>query len=59
MESFTFVERDIESSSGFRLFNDVLDLNSAKMADPDLQYIKALRKAFPELIVSAVPASNV
>ena len=58
MESFTFIERDIESSSGFRLFDDVVDLNSAKMADPDLQYIEALRKAFPELIVSAIPASN-
>lgn len=59
MEPFTFIESTVGSSTPFSLFEENVRLTSAKTADHDLQYITALRKAFPELIVTASPASNV
>ena len=58
MEPFTLVE-ETGSSGPHHLFDDVLELQSAKTADHDLQYIAALRKANPELIVTAIPTYNV
>jgi hypothetical protein len=43
----------------YQLFDDVLELSSARTADHDLQYLTALRAAFPEMIVTAIPANNV
>lgn len=43
----------------YQLFDDILDLSSAKTADHDIHYITSLRAAFPEMIVTAIPAQNV
>lgn len=43
----------------FHLFDNVLKLNSAETADHDLQYVSALRKAYPEMVVTVIPARNV
>ncbi|KAK5164038.1 uncharacterized protein LTR77_010129 [Saxophila tyrrhenica] len=65
MEPFSIIEKleqptPSSSDSGpHHLFNDVLNLTSAKTADHDLQYIAALREANPGMIVTAIPASNV
>lgn len=59
MEPFTFIESSIGSSSPLNLFDENARLTSAKTADHDLQYIVALRNAFPELIVTGCPANNV
>lgn len=59
MEPFTFIEKSLDSSKPFHLFDKNVELTSAKTADHDLQYITALRKAFPELIVTACPINNV
>lgn len=53
-EPFTLVEQP-ESS---RLFDSFQDLNSAKSADHDLQYLSTLRKAFPEYVVTSIPNGN-
>lgn len=53
-EPFTLVER----SGPHHLFDDFQDLTSAKTADHDIQYLTALRKAHPELIVTSTPATN-
>lgn len=58
MEPFTFIESTVGSNTPFNLFDENVRLTSAKNADHDLQYIKALRKAFPELIVTACPSNN-
>ena len=58
MEPFTLIERTARPGP-HHLFDDVVRLTSAKTADHDLQYIAALREANPEMIVTAVPASNV
>ena len=57
-EPFTLVEENT-SSGPHQLFDDVADLSSAKSADHDLQYVAALRKANPEMIVTTIPAYNV
>lgn len=43
----------------YHLFDDVLDLTSAKTADHDLQYLTALRASFPSMIVTAIPVPNI
>ena len=58
MEPFTLIEESKENGP-FHLFNNVLKLNSAETADHDLQYVAALRAAYPEMIVTVIPARNV
>lgn len=58
-EPFTFIEKRAISATPFHLFDKQLELTSAKTADHDLHYIVALRKAFPDLIVTACPTNNV
>ena len=58
MESFTLVERTA-SSEPHRLFDDVAELESAKTADHDLQYIVSLRENNPGMIVTVIPTSNI
>lgn len=43
----------------YHLFDDVLHLTSAKTADHDLQYLTALRAAFPSMVVTAIPTTNI
>lgn len=43
----------------YHLFDDVLDLTSAKTADHDLQYLTALRASFPSMIITAIPIPNI
>lgn len=57
-QPFTSIE-DINRASPHQLFDDVLDLTSAKTADHDLQYVTALRAANPDMVVTAVPTSNI
>ena len=59
LEPFTLIEETNHGSRPHRLHNDVLDLTSAKTADHDLQYVDILRKANPDMIVTAIPANNV
>nr|POE51665.1 putative atpase yjob [Quercus suber] len=58
MEPFTLIEES-SGSKPYRLFNDVVELNSAKTADHDIQYVVALREAYPEMIVTCVPRANI
>lgn len=51
-------EREQEQEP-YHLFDDVLDLTSAKTADHDLQYLTALRASFPSMIVTAIPVPNI
>lgn len=59
------VEEEGEEEEGeqeqepYHLFDDVLDLTSAKTADHDLQYLTALRASFPSMIVTAIPIPNI
>jgi len=53
-EPFTLVEE----SAPTRLFDTFQDLTSAKTADHDIQFLAALRKAFPDHVVTAVPTAN-
>jgi transitional endoplasmic reticulum ATPase len=57
-EPFTLIEESA-SSGPHHLFDNVADLSSAKTADHDLQYVAALRKANPEMIVTSIPTINV
>jgi transitional endoplasmic reticulum ATPase len=57
-EPFTLIEEST-SSGPHHLFDNVADLSSAKTADHDLQYVAALRRANPEMIVTSIPAINV
>lgn len=54
MEPFTL----IEESGPSRLYDTFQDITSAKIADNDIQYLTALRKSFPECIVTCVPTAN-
>lgn len=58
MEPFTLIEESGKRAGPHRLFEDVAERESAKTADHDLQYLAALREANPEMIVTAVPRSN-
>lgn len=58
-EPFTLVEESGHNKGPHHLFSDVTDLSSAKTADHDLQYVVALRKANPDMIVTALPGTNV
>nr|POE63717.1 putative atpase yjob [Quercus suber] len=58
MEPFTLIEES-SGSKPYRLFDDVVELNSAKTADHDIQYVVALREANPEMIVTCVPGGNI
>lgn len=53
-EPFTLVE---EPSSS-RLFDTFQEITSAKTADHDIQYLTALRRSFPEYVVTSIPAGN-
>lgn len=53
-EPFTLVEE----SASLKLFDTFRDLNSAKVADPDIQYQAVLREAYPYHIATAIPTSN-
>ncbi|UJO16064.1 hypothetical protein CLAFUW4_10132 [Fulvia fulva] len=57
-EPFTLIEEQ-NHNAPYRLWDDVLDLNSAKSADHDLQYAEHLRRAFPGYIVTGIPAGNI
>lgn len=57
-EPFTLIEETRERGPQ-HLFDNVVDSSSAKMADHDLVYLAALRKANPEMIVTCIPAFNV
>jgi hypothetical protein len=57
-DDFTFIE-DEGHRGPPQLFPDYKDLTSAKIADPDVQMVTALRAKHPELIVTSVPAGNV
>ncbi|EME39296.1 hypothetical protein DOTSEDRAFT_75125 [Dothistroma septosporum NZE10] len=58
IEPFTLVEEQ-QDDGPYQLFKDVLDLNSARSADHDLQYVNHLRNEFPDYIVTGVPAANI
>lgn len=59
-EPFTLVEETADRGPHqHHLFDNVTELSSAKTADHDLQYVAALRKANPEMIVTSIPAMNV
>lgn len=58
MEPFTLIEEPT-GSGPHHLFDDVLDLNSAKTADHDFQYVAALRRANPGTIVTTIPGTNI
>ena len=58
-EPFTLIEENVNSGGPHHLFDNVADLSSAKTADQDLQYVAALRKANPEMIVTSTPVNNV
>jgi transitional endoplasmic reticulum ATPase len=49
MEPFNIIEKaeDATSSGPHHLFDNVVELTSAKTADHDLQYVVALREANP------------
>lgn len=57
-QPFTSLE-DINRASPHQLFDDVLELTSARTADHDLQYVTALRAANPDMIVTAIPSGNI
>lgn len=54
LEPFTL----IEETSSSHLYDTFQDCVSAKTADHDIQYLTALRKLFPELIVTTIPANT-
>ena len=58
LEPFTLIEEH-KDNGPYHLWDDVLDLTSAKTADHDLQYVEKLRKEFPDYIVTGVPANNI
>lgn len=59
-EPFTLVEPSsfVEPSSGHRLFDDYRELTSGRTVDLDIQISASLKKQFPEMIVTTVPAYN-
>lgn len=57
MEPFTLIEETAKSGL-YHMFDDLRDLTSAKTADHDLQYVAALRKNYPEMIVTVIPTYN-
>ena len=57
MEPFTLIEES-SSSGPHHLYDDVVELGSAKTADHDLQYVESLRKTNPDMIVTVIPAFN-
>ena len=58
MEPFTLVEESSKDDGPYRMFDDLVELTSAKTADHDLQFVSALRKAYPGMIVTVIPANN-
>lgn len=56
-EPFTLVEETAKEGP-YHLFDDLRHLTSAKTADHDLQFVASLRKAYPEMIVTVIPATN-
>ncbi|KAH9845356.1 cell division cycle protein 48 [Teratosphaeria destructans] len=61
MEPFMLVEENAHNkgTGNFHLFDDVVRLSSATIADHDLPYIKTLREAHPGYIVTAIPQNNI
>lgn len=57
-DDFTFVEPEGNRGPP-QLFPDYQQLTSARIADPDVQIVTALRTKYPELIVTTVPRGNV
>lgn len=57
MEPFTLIE-ETSKEGPYHMFDDLLQLTSAKTADHDLQFVASLRKAYPEMIITVIPASN-
>lgn len=53
-EPFTFVEEAHAS----KLFDTFQQVTSAPTADHDIQYLAALRKGFPEYVVTSVPVNS-
>ncbi|PPJ59123.1 hypothetical protein CBER1_01727 [Cercospora berteroae] len=43
----------------YHLFDDVLDLTSAKSADHDLHFLTALRSTHPDHIITTIPVTNI
>ncbi|EMC91329.1 hypothetical protein BAUCODRAFT_39496 [Baudoinia panamericana UAMH 10762] len=58
MDDFVLLEKS-GSSEKHQLFHDVHRLTAAGTADHDLQYLAALRKANPGMIVTAIPINNI
>lgn len=62
MEPFTLIEESRDTTTGGgppQLFDNFVNLNAAKTADHDLQYVAALRQANPDMIVTTIPGNNV
>lgn len=63
MEPFTLVEHDLERSPNndqpYRMFPDVKKLTAAPTADHDLQYGDLLRKHYPDMVLTTIPAFSV
>lgn len=57
MEPFTLLNRDGPVRETY-LFPEMVNLESAKSADHDLQYVSYLRQQNPEMIITAVPQVN-
>ena len=57
-ESFSFIEKTARPGP-HHLFDDLVELTSAKTADHDLQYVSVLREHNPGMILTCTPASNV
>lgn len=59
-DDFTIIENDGTQDHGLpQLFPDYHQLTSGKTTDLDVQIITTLREKHPELIITAVPGSNV
>lgn len=56
-ETFTFIETDKDLTK--HGYHDYVEIQSAKVADVDLQFCSRLRTEYPEYIVTTVPVSNV
>ena len=57
-ESFSFIEKTARPGP-HHLFDDLVELTSAKSADHDLQYVSVLREHNPGMILTCTPANNV
>jgi transitional endoplasmic reticulum ATPase len=59
-DDFTMIETaEDRGGKPSTLFDDFADLTSGKTTDIDTQLVNALRKKHPDLIITAVPSSNI